>query len=111
MKKGNVIFSQHVKLNDNICPYKEITPSKQGSLDLLFHNSPDSSPDLSPLLPSSIPSGSRNVSLNLSSIETENIPSTSSFSPIIDLPKNKGYSWVPDTSISNMNEIIGDINS
>ncbi|MBW0462222.1 hypothetical protein O181_001937 [Austropuccinia psidii MF-1] len=90
---------------------KDLSPPKQGSLDLLFHNDPYSPSDLSALLPSNLTSESRNDSLTLSSIETENIPNNSSSIPFPDLPKHKGYAWVPDTFNPNQNEIIGNIHS
>ncbi|MBW0493863.1 hypothetical protein O181_033578 [Austropuccinia psidii MF-1] len=63
------------------------------------------------LHPTTLPSESRIDSLTPSSIETENIPNSSTSIPSTDLPKHKGYAWIPDTSTLNKNEIIGDIDS
>ncbi|MBW0466124.1 hypothetical protein O181_005839 [Austropuccinia psidii MF-1] len=101
MQKGNIIISHHVKFDYNIFLYKEISASKLGSLDLLFHNNPDSPSDLSSLLPPNLPSESSNDPLTLSSAETEKIPNTSSSIPSTILPKHKRYAWVPDTSNPN----------
>ncbi|MBW0473281.1 hypothetical protein O181_012996 [Austropuccinia psidii MF-1] len=100
MEKGNLILSHHVKFDDNIFPFKEISPSK-GSFDLLFHESPDQRSEQFTLLPSHLPSESGMDSLTLSSIETENSPNTSTSIPSTDSPKNKGYSCIPNTSTPN----------
>ncbi|MBW0532196.1 hypothetical protein O181_071911 [Austropuccinia psidii MF-1] len=109
MEKGNVIISHHVKLDNNIFPYKKNPPYNQESLGLLFYNNPDSPSEQSSLLSSNLPTESRTDSLTLSSTETELIPNTSSSVPPIKLPKNKGYTWIPNTSTPIQNKIIGDI--
>ncbi|MBW0463209.1 hypothetical protein O181_002924 [Austropuccinia psidii MF-1] len=50
VEKGNVILSNHVKFNDNVFPYKDLTSYKKDSLDLLFHDSPNPKSDSSLLL-------------------------------------------------------------
>ncbi|MBW0473400.1 hypothetical protein O181_013115 [Austropuccinia psidii MF-1] len=101
MKKGNIIISHHVKFDHNIFPFKEISPSKQGSLDLLFHDSPDSPSQQSTFLLSHLPSESGMDSMTLSSVETENSPNTSTSIPSAKLPKNKGYSLILNPSTPN----------
>ncbi|MBW0540498.1 hypothetical protein O181_080213 [Austropuccinia psidii MF-1] len=111
MEKVNIIISHHVKFDNNIFPYKENSPSNQGSLDLLFHDNPDHPSNHSSLLSLNPPTESRIDSLTLSSIETDHNPNLSSSIPSIDLPKDKGYIWIPNTSAPNKNAIFGDIDS
>ncbi|MBW0466728.1 hypothetical protein O181_006443 [Austropuccinia psidii MF-1] len=40
MEKGNVVLSHHVKFDNDVFTYKDLTFSKQESLNLLFHDSP-----------------------------------------------------------------------
>ncbi|MBW0476088.1 hypothetical protein O181_015803 [Austropuccinia psidii MF-1] len=42
MEKGHFIISHHVKLDDNIFHHKENSLSQQESLELYFHDNPDS---------------------------------------------------------------------
>ncbi|MBW0495958.1 hypothetical protein O181_035673 [Austropuccinia psidii MF-1] len=81
MKKGNVIISHHVNLDNNIFPYTENAPSNQEALGLLFHDNPDPMSDQSSLLSFNPPTESRTDSLMLSSIETEHNPNYSSSIP------------------------------
>ncbi|MBW0473092.1 hypothetical protein O181_012807 [Austropuccinia psidii MF-1] len=89
----------------------QILDMEVGPLDLLFHDDPDTPSNHSSLPLLNLPSESRIYSLMPSSIETENIPNTSTSITSTDLPKHKGYAWIPDTSTLNQNEINGDIDS
>ncbi|MBW0538092.1 hypothetical protein O181_077807 [Austropuccinia psidii MF-1] len=112
MEKGNIIISHHVKFDNNIFPYKENSPSNQESLELLFHDNPDFLSEQSSFHPSNLPNESTNDLLMLSSTETEItelIPNPCYTVPSVNLPKHKGYTWVPDTPSQNQNEIVGDI--
>ncbi|MBW0546417.1 hypothetical protein O181_086132 [Austropuccinia psidii MF-1] len=87
----------------------QILDMEKGSLGLLFHDNPDPLSDQYSLLLFNPPTESRIDSLTLSSIETEHKTNSSSSIPSIDLPKNKGYTWIMDTSTPNQNKIIGNI--
>ncbi|MBW0501579.1 hypothetical protein O181_041294 [Austropuccinia psidii MF-1] len=50
VEKGNVILSHHVRCDDGVFPYKDLSPSNQESLDILFHDSPSSSSGPTPSL-------------------------------------------------------------
>ncbi|MBW0483613.1 hypothetical protein O181_023328 [Austropuccinia psidii MF-1] len=109
VEKGNVILSHHVKFDDDVFPYKDLKFLKQEPLDLFFHDSPFLPSDSASLPPLKPPVVNKEHLLTPSPIEPEVIPIDTSANPITNLPKHKGYTWVPDTPDPNQNIIIGDI--
>ncbi|MBW0555354.1 hypothetical protein O181_095069 [Austropuccinia psidii MF-1] len=53
--------------------------------------------------------GEGHRSFRILDVEKEVIPTDISTTPMTNLPKHKGYTWVPETTNLNQNEIISDI--